>query len=96
MQDIAATYPFHPRLKNVIALFKENEHFKQTRGLIELVSRLLKSAWESPANDVFLIGVPVASVQETTIRGLTGETVEENEGLHPRLSWMTSANFSGN
>jgi hypothetical protein len=28
--EIAATYPFHPRLKNVIALFKENEQFKQT------------------------------------------------------------------
>ncbi|MEI7988879.1 MAG: anti-phage-associated DUF499 domain-containing protein [Chloroflexota bacterium] len=54
--EIIATYPFHPRLKNVIALFKENEDFKQTRGLIELVSRLLKSVWERPANDVFLIG----------------------------------------
>ena len=54
--EIAATYPFHPRLKNVIALFKENDQFKQTRGLIELVSRLLKSVWERPANDVFLIG----------------------------------------
>ena len=29
--EIAATYPFHPRLKNVVALFKENEQFKQTR-----------------------------------------------------------------
>jgi hypothetical protein len=54
--EIAATYPFHPRLKNVIALFKENEQFKQTRGLIELVSRLLKSVWERQTNDVFLIG----------------------------------------
>lgn len=54
--EIEATYPFHPRLKNMIALFKENEQFKQTRGLIELVSRLLKSVWERPANDVFLIG----------------------------------------
>jgi hypothetical protein len=54
--EIAATYPFHPRLKNVIALFKENEQFKQTRGLIELVSRLLKSVWDRQANDVFLIG----------------------------------------
>jgi len=54
--EIAATYPFHPRLKNVIALFKENEQFKQTRGLIELVSRLLKSVWERQANDVFLMG----------------------------------------
>lgn len=54
--EIAVTYPFHPRLKNVVALFKENEQFKQTRGLLELVSRLLKSVWERPANDVFLIG----------------------------------------
>lgn len=54
--EIEATYPFHPRLKNVIALFKENEQFKQTRGLIELVSRLLRSVWERQANDVFLIG----------------------------------------
>lgn len=54
--EIAATYPFHPRLKNVVALFKENDQFKQTRGLIELVSRLLRSVWDRPANDVFLIG----------------------------------------
>ena len=54
--EVAATYPFHPRLKNVVALFKENEQFKQTRGLIELVSRLLKSVWERRDNDVFLIG----------------------------------------
>ena len=54
--EVAATYPFHPRLKNVIALFKENEQFKQTRGLIELVSRLLKSVWERKDNDVFLVG----------------------------------------
>jgi hypothetical protein len=54
--EIAATYPFHPRLKNVIALFKENEQFKQTRGLIELISRLLRSVWERKDNDVFLVG----------------------------------------
>ena len=54
--EVAATYPFHPRLKNVVALFKENEQFKQTRGVIELVSRLLKSVWERNDNDVFLIG----------------------------------------
>lgn len=55
-REVAATYPFHPRLKNVIALFKENEQFKQTRGLIELVSRLLKSVWDRRVNDIFLIG----------------------------------------
>jgi hypothetical protein len=30
-------------------------------------------------------GVPVVSVQETTIRRVMGETVEENEGLLPQI-----------
>ncbi len=54
--EIVATYPFHPRLKNLIALFKENEKFRQTRGLMEFISRLLLSVWKKDANDVFLIG----------------------------------------
>lgn len=53
--DIEATYPFHPSFKSLVALFKENEKFKQTRGLMELVSRLLKSVWESE-EEVYLIG----------------------------------------
>lgn len=54
--EISQTYPFHPRLKNLIALFKENEQFRQTRGLMELISRLLKSVWNRTENDVYLIG----------------------------------------
>jgi len=54
--EIVGTYPFHPRLKNLVALFKENEKFKQTRGLMELISRLLKSVWSRGDNDVYLIG----------------------------------------
>lgn len=53
--EIEATYPFHPSFKSIVALFKDNEKFKQTRGLMELVSRLLKSVWENP-DDVYLIG----------------------------------------
>jgi len=75
--EIAATYPFHPRLKNIIALFKENEQFRQTRGLIELVSRLLRSVWDRPANDCFLIGpqhfdlgIPEVREKLTEISGL--------------------------
>jgi hypothetical protein len=34
------------------------------------------------------IGVPVASVQETTIRGLTVEIAEENEGLLSQMPQM--------
>ena len=53
--EIESTYPFHPSFKSIVALFKENEKFKQTRGLMELVSRLLKSVWEG-REDVYLIG----------------------------------------
>jgi len=53
--EIESTYPFHPSFKSIVALFKENEKFKQTRGLMELVSRLLKSVWES-SDDIYLIG----------------------------------------
>lgn len=53
--EIESTYPFHPSFKSIVALFKENEKFKQTRGLMELVSRLLKSVWES-SEDIYLIG----------------------------------------
>ncbi len=53
--DIESTYPFHPSFKSIVALFKENEKFKQTRGLMELVSRLLKSVWNSN-EDIYLIG----------------------------------------
>jgi len=56
VEEIEETYPFHPRFKNLVALFKENESFRQTRGLMELVSRLLKSVWNRADNDVFLIG----------------------------------------
>ena len=66
--EVAATYPFHPRLKNVVALFKENEQFKQTRGLIELVSRLLKSVWERQDNDVFLIGPQHFALSNSEVR----------------------------
>lgn len=67
--EIASTYPFHPRLKNLVALFKENEKFKQTRGLMELVSLLLRSVWERKTNDVYLIGpqhfdIGIADVRE--------------------------------
>ncbi len=41
--------------KSIVALFKENEKFRQTRGLMELVSRLLKSVWQS-SEAIYLIG----------------------------------------
>lgn len=94
--EIAATYPFHPRLKNVIALFKENEQFKQTRGLIELVSRLLKSVWDRQANDVFLmgpqhfdLGIPEVRDKLTEISGMRDVIAKDlwdgNRSAHAQL-----------
>lgn len=52
---IHASYPFHPEMKHLIAMFKENPRFRQTRGLMELASMLLKSVWDT-ANDTLLVG----------------------------------------
>jgi hypothetical protein len=54
--DIRETYPFHPSFKNILAMFKENEGFRQTRGLMQFTARLLANVWDRPTNDVFLIG----------------------------------------
>jgi len=101
--EIAATYPFHPRLKNVIALFKENEQFKQTRGLIELISRLLRSVWEHPANDIFLIGpqhfdLGIAEVRDklTEISGMRDVIAKDlwdaNQSAHAQIIDLKTGN----
>ena len=55
-EEIHGSYPFHPSVKHVIALFKENESYRQTRGLMQFISKMIKSAWDRPTNDVHLIG----------------------------------------
>ena len=54
--DVHGSYPFHPSVKHVVALFKENENYRQTRGLMQFVSKMIKSAWASPVNNIYLIG----------------------------------------
>ena len=66
--EVVQTYPFHPRLKELVALFKENEQFKQTRGLMELMSRLLKSVWERD-DEVYLIGAQHFDMGLPEVRG---------------------------
>jgi hypothetical protein len=66
--EIHASYPFHPGLKDVIAMFKENEGFRQTRGLLRFVSRLLKSVWERADNDVYLIGTQYLDMNNADVR----------------------------
>ncbi len=72
--EILGSYPFHPSTKHIIALFKENENYRQTRGLMQFVSKMLKSVWEGEqASDVYLIGcqhldLSIGDVREEIVR----------------------------
>jgi hypothetical protein len=67
-EEVRETYPFHPSFKNLVALFKENEGFRQTRGLMQFTARLLRSVWNRPDNDVFLIGTQHLDLNDVTVR----------------------------
>ncbi|MEQ1503049.1 MAG: anti-phage-associated DUF499 domain-containing protein [Myxococcota bacterium] len=55
-EEVRRSYPFHPSVKHVIAMFKENESYRQTRGLMQFASKMIKSVWGRKTNDVYLIG----------------------------------------
>ncbi|MEA1048511.1 anti-phage-associated DUF499 domain-containing protein [Lamprobacter modestohalophilus] len=82
MEEVAAevceTYPFHPSFKNLVALFKENEGFRQTRGLMQFTARLLRSVWTREANDVFLIGTQHLDLNSVEVR-------DEIQRINPAL-----------
>lgn len=54
--EIVDSYPFHPSYKDILSLFKENEKFRQTRGLIQFTANLLRGVWGSKEEEIFLIG----------------------------------------
>ncbi|QUV95427.1 anti-phage-associated DUF499 domain-containing protein [Chloracidobacterium aggregatum] len=77
-EQIRETYPFHPSFKYLVALFKENEGFRQTRGLMQFTARLLKSVAERPTDDVFLIGAQHLNLNDDQVR-------DEIERIAPNL-----------
>ena len=81
-EEVRETYPFHPSFKNLVALFKENEGFRQTRGLMQFTARLLRSVWNREANDVFLIGTQHLDLNDVTVRD---EIQRVNPSLLPAL-----------
>lgn len=83
--EVVHTYPFHPRLKDLVALFKENEQFKQTRGLMELMSRLLKSVWERDADDVYLIGAQHFDLSISEVRSKLADISGMNDVISKDL-----------
>nr|WP_211332850.1 anti-phage-associated DUF499 domain-containing protein [Litoreibacter meonggei] len=54
--EIVGSYPFHPSYKDILSLFKENEKFRQTRGLIQFTANLLRGVWANKEEEVFLVG----------------------------------------
>ena len=80
--EVRETYPFHPSFKNLVALFKENEGFRQTRGLMQFTARLLRSVWHREANDCFLIGTQHLDLNDPQVRD---ELQRVNPALLPAI-----------
>ncbi|CAK0740887.1 conserved hypothetical protein [Gammaproteobacteria bacterium] len=77
-EQIRETYPFHPSFKHLVALFKENEGFRQTRGLMQFTARLLKSVVHRENDDVFLIGTQHLNLNDDQV-------TDEIERIAPKL-----------
>ena len=77
-EQVRETYPFHPSFKHLVALFKENEGFRQTRGLMQFTARLLKSVDEREIDDVFLIGTQHLNLNDEQVK-------DEIERIAPNL-----------
>ncbi len=71
-EQVRETYPFHPSFKHLVALFKENEGFRQTRGLMQFTARLLKSVEERETDDVFLIGTQHLNLNDDQVKDEIG------------------------
>lgn len=78
-EEVRETYPFHPSFKSLVALFKENEGFRQTRGLMQFTARLLKSVQDRATDDVYLIGAQHLNLNDGQVR-------DEIERIAPALT----------
>jgi predicted AAA+ superfamily ATPase len=77
-EQVRETYPFHPSFKHLVALFKENEGFRQTRGLMQFTARLLKGVALREDDDVHLIGTQHLALNDDQVR-------DEIERIAPKL-----------
>jgi hypothetical protein len=66
--EIRRSYPFHPAIKDIIALFRNNESYRQTRGLMQFVSKMIRSVWHRKTNDAFLIGLQHLDLRDGEVR----------------------------
>lgn len=88
-QQVVETYPFHPSFKHLVALFKENEGFQQTRGLMQFAARLLKSVDDRQIDDVFLAGAQHLNLNDESVQDEIGRIARS---LHPAMTHDVSDN----
>lgn len=79
--EVAATYPFHPSLKTVVATFKDNEGFRQTRGLMTVAALMIKSVQRRRVNDVYLIGPQHLDLADLGIRDWVNNIYDLNAAI---------------
>lgn len=82
-EQVKETYPFHPSFKHIVALFKENPTFRQTRGLMQFAARMIKSVIEREQDDVCLIG---AQHLDLNIDEVSDEIRSIAKDLHPAIT----------
>ena len=67
--EIHRCYPFHPSLRDLVAMFRNNEGFRQTRGLMRMVSRIVRDVFrDGRPNNVHLIGVQHMDLNDSDMR----------------------------
>jgi hypothetical protein len=91
-EEIRNSYPFHPSVKHVVAMFKENESYRQTRGLMQFASKMIKSVWSRKTNDVYLIGcqhldLAISDVREelnriSNLQAAISTDIADQDGAH--------------
>jgi hypothetical protein len=81
--EIRATYPFHPSFKHLVALFKDNPDFRETRGLLQFAARVIRSVWQRSQNDVFLIGTQHLNLSDSQVMD---EVTDINRALRPAIT----------
>ena len=72
------TYPFHPSIRDIVARFKENSGYQQTRALIRILRLAVRNAFHSQEN-VFLIGLQHLDFNHAG-------TVEEIKKINPHFT----------
>lgn len=82
-EEVRATYPFHPAFKHLVALFKDNPDFRETRGLLQFAARVIRSVWIRDQNDVFLIGTQHLNLNDSQV---INEVTDINRALRPAIT----------